>query len=220
LSDRSDRERDTTATIKGAKDVLDTSEHYLTEEEEQLLLRIARDALHAWVRQQQRLDPEAYPLTPSLREKHGAFVTLRNHGELRGCIGYTANEEPLVQSVIENVINASSKDFRFPPVTADEIDDITISISALTPGDAPKTPFRRVNDIDEIVIGRDGLYIERPPSRGGLLLPQVAVDQGWDVRRFLAGVCLKASYPDGAWEQPGTDLYRFSAQVFSEGGNS
>ena len=92
----------------------------------------------------------------------------------------------------------------------------TISISALTPGDTPETPFRRVNDLDEIVIGRDGLFIERPPSRGGLLLPQVAEEQHWDVRQFLAGVCLKAGYPDRAWEQPGTNLYRFSAQVFSD----
>lgn len=196
--------------------MLDRSEHYLVPEEEHLLLRIARDALEAWVRERRRVDVNHYPLTDRLREKHGAFVTLRKGHELRGCIGYTANRESLAETVRDNAINAASNDFRFPPVTADELEDITIEVSALTPGDTPDTPFKRVDDVGEIVIGRDGLYLEVPPSRGGLLLPQVAVEQGWDVPHFLSGVCRKAGYPDRAWEHPDARLYRFSAQVFSE----
>ncbi len=195
---------------------MDNSEHYLSREEEAILLQIARDTLEAWVRSGKRLSLESYPLTPTLQEKHGAFVTLRNRGELRGCIGYTANREPLADTVRDNTINAASNDFRFPPVRPGELDDITIEISALTPGDTPDSPFKRVHSIDEIVIGRDGLYIEKPPSRGGLLLPQVAVEQGWDVPQFLSAVCRKAGYPDKAWEHENARLYRFSAQVFSE----
>ena len=196
--------------------MLDRSEHYLTLEEEQTLLRIARDALEAWVRDRRRIEVTQYPLTERLQEKHGAFVTLRKGRDLRGCIGYTANRESLAETVRDNAINAASNDFRFPPVTEDELPYLIVEVSALTPGDAPDTPFKRVRDISEIVIGRDGLYIEMPPSRGGLLLPQVAVEQGWDVNQFLSAVCRKAGYPDRTWENPSARLYRFSAQVFSE----
>lgn len=196
--------------------MMDTSEHYLTPEEERVLLQIARAALEAHVKEQRRIDISAFALTPSLRENHGAFVTLRLRGELRGCIGYTASEMPLAQTVEENAVNAASRDSRFASVSPEEVAEITIEVSALTPGDDPGTPFKRVTDISGIVIGRDGLYIERPPMRGGILLPQVAVEQGWDVPQFLSGVCRKAGYPDGAWNDPNYRLYRFSAQVFSE----
>ena len=194
----------------------ESSEKYLIPEEERLLLRIARDTLEACVCRDESTDLNDYPLTETLKEKHGVFVTLRNKGELRGCIGYIGNHEPLAQAVRDNTINAAQRDNRFPPVTLDEVDEIAIEISALTPGESPETPFKKVTDIREITIGRDGLYIEQPPCRGGVLLPQVATEQGWDVPQFLSAVCLKAGYPDGAWKEPGTLLYRFSAQVFSE----
>lgn len=195
---------------------LDRSEHYLTRGEEVTLLRIARDTLDSWVKNRQRIDLERYKLTPALRERHGAFVTLREFGALRGCIGYTQNKEPLARAVSENAINASSNDPRFEPVRPDELDAISVEVSALTPGDAPETPFKRVRSLEDIVIGRDGLYIEVPPYRGGLLLPQVATERGWDVEQFLHAVCLKAGFPDRSWENPDAILYRFSAQVFSE----
>ncbi|MBI4559721.1 MAG: AmmeMemoRadiSam system protein A [Candidatus Hydrogenedentes bacterium] len=196
---------------------LDTKENYLTDEEEVSLLLVARDTLEYWVRRGQRVGVERYALTPKLWEKHGAFVTLKKAGELRGCIGYTANREPLVIAVQDNAINAASRDPRFSSVTPDELDDITIEISAMTSGDDPDTPFRQVHDIQEIIIGRDGLFIETPPLRGGLLLPQVAVEEDWNVQQFLSALCRKAGYPDGAWrDTERTRLYRFSAQVFRE----
>jgi AmmeMemoRadiSam system protein A len=196
--------------------MMDTGENYLTPDEERSLLAAARAALEAHLNDRPAPDTAPFRSSPTLLERHGAFVTLRRGGELRGCIGYTANEMPLLKTVEENAINAATRDYRFPSVTAAELGDITIEISALTPGDSPDTPFKIVNDLREIVIGRDGLYIERPPMRGGILLPQVAVEQGWDVPTFLSAVCRKAGYPDRAWEQPGYNLYRFSAQVFSE----
>ncbi len=198
--------------------MLDPSEHFLTWEEERLLLQIARDTLEAWVRRGERLDPESYPLTDTLRERHGAFVTLRKRGQLRGCIGHTVNREPLANSVRDNAINAASRDPRFEPVAPEELRQITVEVSALTPGDTADTPFKRVHDMSEICIGRDGLFIERPPERGGLLLPQVATDQHWNVEQFLRAVCMKAGYPEGSWREPDVRLYRFSAQVFSEPG--
>ena len=192
------------------------NEHFLSRDEERELLRIARDALTSWVSDRNRIDLSAYNLSPALLERHGAFVTLRKGRELRGCIGYTQNKETLARAVMENAINASSNDPRFDPIQPGELPGITIEISALTPGEAPETPFKLVRGLDEIVVGRDGLYIEMPPYRGGLLLPQVASERGWSVDQFLRAVCQKAGYPERAWELPEARLYRFSAQVFGE----
>jgi len=189
---------------------------YLSKEEERLLLRIARDSLERYVREGERVDTEAYPLTPTLREPHGAFVTLRSAGELRGCIGYTKSLEPLAATVRDNAINAATRDPRFSPVKPEELDGVHIEVSALCPGDEVGSPFIRVGDTSEIVIGRDGIFLECGAARGGLLLPQVPVEQGWDLAQFLQGICRKAGVPDGAWRDPDNNLYRFSAQVFAE----
>ncbi|MFP4501623.1 MAG: AmmeMemoRadiSam system protein A [Candidatus Hydrogenedentota bacterium] len=192
-------------------------EPFLSVDEEQLLLRIARESLCRYVLAQERISVDTYPLTPALQERHGAFVTLRRGASLRGCIGYTRAHAPLAETVRDNAINAGARDPRFPPVTAEELDAIRIEVSALCPGEKPDSPFIEVNDVNEIVIGRDGLYIENAgPRGGGLLLPQVPVEQGWNLNQYLEGLCRKAGAPNGAWEQPGVILYRFAAQVFSE----
>ncbi len=188
----------------------------LTEEEGRTLLRIARDALTAWLEREALADPEQYPLTALLREPRGAFVTLRCGGELRGCIGHIMHQHPLAQSVRDNAIAAGTRDYRFMPVRLDEAPRLSFEVTVLGRGDRPDTPFIRVQDLREIVIGRDGLYLEREGTRGGLLLPQVAVEQGWDARTFLSAVCRKAGYPDRAWEDPDVRLYRFTAQAASE----
>ncbi len=192
------------------------TEKFLSEEEGRILLRIARDSLNEWVRNHRRVNVAEYPLTGALQEKHGAFVTLRRLGSLRGCIGYTANIEPLAETVRDNAINAATNDPRFSPVNPDELAEMEIEVSALTPGDTPESPFKRVVDLNEIEIGRDGLYLERPPFRGGILLPQVATEHHLTRDEFLTAVCRKAGYEDHAWEDPQTMLYRFSAQVFAE----
>ena len=192
-------------------------EAFLNSEEESLLLRIARDSLNAYLRDEVRIDLSAYSLTPPLLERHGAFVTLRLGGELRGCIGHTRSIESLAEAVRDNAINAAVRDPRFPPLTLEELARTHIEISALRPGAAPDTPFIPVGDISEIVIGRDGLYLDHAGSRGGgLLLPQVATERGWDVRQFLEALCTKAGAESGAWKDPGCELFRFSAQVFGE----
>lgn len=187
----------------------------ISADESRVLFSIARDALWAWLERQQTLDVEAYPLTDALREPRGAFVTLHNGEELRGCIGHILNREPLALSVRDNAINAATRDHRFPPVCLEELPEISIEISVLGRGDDPASPFRLVHGLDEIEIGRDGLYIERAGMRGGLLLPQVAVEQRWNLAMFLSAVCRKAGYCDRAWEQPDVRLYRFTAQVLS-----
>ena len=193
------------------------TDRYLSQQEEQLLLRIARDSLELQVSSGLQLQLDDYPLSDTLKEKHGAFVTLRHGGELRGCIGYTKSIEALSEAVRDNAVNAGTRDPRFPPITRDELGELDIEVSALCPGESPESPFIEVNDLSEIVIGRDGLYLEHVGTRGGgLLLPQVALEQGWDLEAFLMGLCRKAGAPDRAWERPGAKLFRFSAQVFSE----
>lgn len=193
------------------------SRHFLTPEEERLLLQIARDALTKFVLEQERLPLDSYPLTGELRARHGAFVTLRADRELRGCIGHTRDIESLAEAVRDNTINAAARDPRFPPVSAEELPSIRIEISALCPGSRPDLPFIPVEDINEIVLGRDGLYLDHAGSKGGgLLLPQVPMEQGWDVQAFLRGVCRKAGADEDAWQRDDCRLYRFSAQVFGE----
>ena len=194
-----------------------STEKFLTDQEERLLLRIARDALSAFVKEKRRIDLDAYPLTDELRARHGAFVTLRARGVLRGCIGHTRNIESLAEAVRDNAINAAARDPRFHPVGNDELGDIRIEVSALCPGAGPDLPFIPVNDIEDIVVGRDGLYLDNAGAKGGgLLLPQVPLEQGWDRKAFLEGVCRKAGADPDAWQRDDCQLFRFSAQVFHE----
>lgn len=198
-----------------------STEPFLGRDEEALLLRIARDSLRTYLQDEVRIDLTAYPLTPALRERHGAFVTLRLDGALRGCIGHTRSIESLAEAVRDNAINAAVRDPRFPPLTGEELARTDIEISALCPGATPDSPFVPVGDIREIVIGRDGLYLENAGARGGgLLLPQVATERDWDVHQFLEALCTKAGADPGAWKMPGCELFRFSAQVFGEVGDS
>lgn len=194
-----------------------TVEPFLSREEEQLLLRIARESLLVYLSEERRIDLSAYPLTPETRERHGAFVTLRLSGELRGCIGHTRSIESLAEAVRDNAINAAVRDPRFMPLTLEELPQVHIEISALCPGAAPDTPFIPVKSLSEIVIGRDGLYLDHAGSRGGgLLLPQVAAERNWNVEQFLEALCAKAGAGPEAWKSPGCELFRFSAQVFEE----
>ncbi len=169
------------------------------------LLKIARLSIEAKVKG--KPIPEFHTDLPLLKAKMGAFVTLTKNGQLRGCIGNIRGTMPLYQTVSQMAIAAATEDPRFPPVRADELKDITIEISVLT-------PFKRLTDPEEIQIGRDGLYIEKGHHHG-LLLPQVATEYGWDREEFLKHTCLKAGLPPDAWKE-GSTLYSFSAQVFNE----
>ena len=183
----------------------------LAPDEKNTLISIARTSLERWVRQQKKTDPlkEDFDVTDALREKRGAFVTLRKGGRLRGCIGYIEGRRPLAVAVAENAVNAGSRDFRFPqPVQPDELSDITIEVSALT-------PLREIDDPENVEVGRHGVYIVKG-GYSGLLLPQVAPEQGWDRNQLLVGVCRKAGLPPTAYKDPDSVLYVFEAEVFGE----
>jgi AmmeMemoRadiSam system protein A len=137
----------------------------------------------------------------------GAFVTLHIKGKLRGCIGYPEPELPLVEVVERCAVSAALSDPRFPPLTVAEWSDVDLELSVLG-------PIERVDDIREVVVGRDGLIAEFGRRRG-LLLPQVAIEWNWDANEFAAQTCIKAGLPSDAW-QKGAKLFRFEAEVFGE----
>jgi AmmeMemoRadiSam system protein A len=178
----------------------------LNEQEKIELLRMARSTLEAYLREGRF--PAAEPSQPQLREKGGAFVTLERFGELRGCIGHLAADKPLFLTVQEMAIEAATGDPRFPAVTADELPDLEIEISVLA-------DFRKIGDISEIKAGEHGLIVG-DGRRRGLLLPQVATREGWDVLTFLSATCRKAGLPMDAWRKGGLVIETFTAEVFSE----
>ncbi len=193
-------------TSRSKDEVIDTP--HLSDAEKKKLLRIARETLTEYLTAGTIPNYTAESVEePGLLQEVAAFVTLRRRdGELRGCIGRVEVSGPLYRTVQDCVISAATNDFRFPPVTASELDDILIEISVLS-------PFRPIRSPEEIQVGRHGLLI-RKGFRVGLLLPQVASDRGWSRDEFLRAICLKAGLPTDAWRD--ADLYVFSAEVFEE----
>lgn len=177
----------------------------LTEEEKQALLRIARESIETGLDGKM---PEGSVKKGVLEEKRGAFVSLKRRGKLRGCIGFIEPRKPLVKTVEEMAVAAAFQDPRFPPLRKEELQDLKVEISVLT-------PLRRVADVGEIEVGTHGLYIRRG-GRAGLLLPQVATEWRWDRDTFLKETCRKAGLAPDAWRDPETEIYLFSADVFGE----
>ena len=138
----------------------------------------------------------------ALVEPSGVFVTLKLGGGLRGCIGYTTAMKSLFDSVVECALLAAFGDPRFGPLSKNELKGLELEVSVLT-------PFTPVENIGAIVVGKHGLYVEAD-GKSGLLLPQVATEQRWNVRQFIDGVYRKA----GIWQGLGAKLSTFEAQIF------
>lgn len=169
------------------------------------LLKLSRDCLEELLKNGRKEIKK--PASAELQESRGVFVTLHRHGELRGCIGVPEPVSPLFQAAQECTLAAARADPRFSPMTAAELSEVHIEISVLSPLEA-------VEEIDSIVIGIHGLLLNHQ-GRRGLLLPQVAVEHGWDREQFLSQLCRKAYLPATAWRE-GAKIQRFSALVFSE----
>jgi AmmeMemoRadiSam system protein A len=180
----------------------------LTQSQRQTLLSIARRSIEA-VLDGRRPEVDRSQLDDDLKRPSGAFVTLHtNRGDLRGCIGSIQAVAPLVEAVVSNAINAAFRDPRFYPVQREELAELQVEISVMS-------PIEPVTNVEEIEVGRDGLIISRG-SRAGLLLPQVATEYAWDRETFLQQTCVKAGLPPDSWRSPDTRIERFSAEVFSE----
>jgi len=174
-----------------------------TDEEKKELLSIARNAVTEYVTGRKILEVDMK--NPKLKTDGAVFVTIKEKGSLRGCIGHVQAIMPLYQSVIKNAIAASSSDPRFPPMKKDELQDIDIEIEI-----SILSPMQRLKDVKNIQVGKHGLVI-RKGSQSGLLLPQVPTEQGWDRQTVLRQICAKAGLPEYAWKD--AELYTFTAEI-------
>ncbi|MBN1958275.1 MAG: AmmeMemoRadiSam system protein A [Desulfuromonadales bacterium] len=178
----------------------------LSSSDASILLEIARDAIVHGV------NNGDYAPAPreekALNERSGCFVTIKQHGRLRGCIGNFQSQQPLYREVAQIAVASATQDPRFAPMTAEDLKDFSLEITVLS-------PLEKILDTDQIEIGRHGIYIEKG-FRRGVLLPQVATEQGWDKLTFLQQTCLKAGLPTDAWQAPDAEIYIFSGQIISE----
>lgn len=179
----------------------------LTSTEKKRLLTLARATLEACVSGKKLKAPEIDEAS-GLAKSGGAFVTLHSGTELRGCIGMIMSDDPVYETVIEMTKAAALQDTRFEPVEPSELNSIHIEISLLT-------PLKEVASVDEIETGRHGLYI-RKGRRSGLLLPQVASENGFGRDEFLDHTCMKAGLSPGCWRDGSATIYSFEAEIFRE----
>lgn len=176
----------------------------LTVNEKRYLLELVQAVIKA--RLEGRKMPDDVPESQVLKEKRGAFVTLKKNGLLRGCIGYIEAFKPLYLTIREMALAAAFNDPRFPELQLEEWSAIEFEISVLT-------PLREIDDPDIIEVGKHGLLL-RNGAASGLLLPQVPVEYGWNREEFLAHTCNKAGLAADCWRRSGTRLYIFSAEIF------
>ena len=180
---------------------------FLSEADRRSLLDLARRAIVEAV--SLRKPVESIPRNEVFAEKRGVFVTLTLRGRLRGCIGIVEAFEPLGESIARCAASAALHDPRFSPVRADELQEIEIELSLLSPPE-PILP-------EGIEIGKHGLLISQG-SRRGLLLPQVAAEHKFSREQFLDETCRKAGLDAQAWQEPETQISGFFCEVFSEAG--
>ena len=168
------------------------------------IIDLARKAIFAAASGQ---DLPAVPDGEVFRRDGGAFVTIKKNGALRGCIGHFIGTGSLGKTIIEMAASAAIRDPRFSPVEPDEVDDLEIDISLLS-------PMISAHPAD-VVPGEHGVYIKFG-FRSGTLLPQVATEEGWDRETFLSHTCLKAGLPPDCWKRDGVQIFTYTAEVFCE----
>lgn len=181
------------------------------------LVRVAKRAIENYVNLG-KIDKLPENIPPHLMLERGVFVTINMKSDggkvLRGCIGYPRPILPLVEAIRDVAIKAASEDPRFPPVAPEDLGHIQIEVSILS---VPKIiqvkePIEYANNVQ---VGKDGLILEWSGG-SGLLLPQVAEEQGWNSEDFLCNLCMKAGAPPDNWLSPEVRLFKFSSQIYSE----
>jgi AmmeMemoRadiSam system protein A len=179
----------------------------MNDAQKQTLLKAARDTVEAVINRRPAQKPASDD--PQLNAPCGCFVTLKNQGQLRGCIGQFTSEMPLIELVVDMAKASATSDPRFfaDRITAGELDQLDIEISVLSPLKLTREPL-------SLRLGIDGIYIKRGWV-SGCFLPQVATETGWSKEEFLSYCCAhKAGLPSDAWKDPKTEVYLFTAEVF------
>ena len=179
----------------------------LNKEQRKRLLEIARKSIETFLLTGKKL--EVTESDPLLNKEMGAFVTLHEHGELRGCIGNIVGRGPLYLTVRDMAVEAATGDPRFSSVKADELKNIEIEISVLS-------PLEKIDNADKIKMGIHGVLV-RKGFYSGVFLPQVATETGWNKEEFMSNLCShKAGLAPDAWKDKSTEIFIFTAQVISE----
>jgi len=182
----------------------------LTPREGERAVKLARKAIEIYLSEKRVIEDRFEGI---FSEKRGVFTTLTKHGQLRGCIGFPYPIKRLDESIIDSAISAATQDPRFPPVKIEEMNEIEVEVTVLTPPeklDVP--PEERAKAIE---IGKHGLIVVCG-SYSGLLLPQVPVEHGMDEEEFLTHTCLKAGLPPDYWLLDEVEVYTFEGQIFKE----
>lgn len=184
-------------------------EFSLSKDEKKKLLNIARTTLESYLRNKKIPEIVVDEKEKNLQVKTGAFVTLKKHGSLRGCIGNMTSNIPLYKLVSDMAIASATQDSRFPPVTYSELKNIEIEISVLS-------PLQKIQDINKIEVGKHGILIKKG-YRSGVFLPQVATEHGWSRDEFLRNLCShKMGLPEDCYKDKDAEIYIYTALVFSE----
>lgn len=189
--------------------------HVYTLDEGERLVKAARNTIDLSLRSPQFKRELVSKITEGMKEPDGIFVTLEHYPTraLRGCIGFPRAVAPAGEAVIDAATAAAFEDPRFVPVSHKELDRLLIEVSVLTsPNEIPGPAYDRYKMIK---VGRDGL-IAKYGMYEGLLLPIVAVEQGWNARQFLDETCIKAGIPPSSWLQQNVKMFSFRTQVFRE----
>lgn len=181
--------------------------------EGKIAVEIARSTIESHLGANKEPSPQA---PERFNKKSGVFVTLKTNPDhdLRGCIGFPEPTVALIDALRDSAISAATRDPRFPPVRLPEMDNLLVEVSLLTSPE-PVIVKNHKEYLKRIQVGRDGLIIQRGP-RKGLLLPQVPVEQGWDIKTYLENLCWKAGIASDGWMDRLTTIWRFEGQVFSE----
>ena len=178
-----------------------------TKEQKDIMLSAAREVVSSCAKKEKiKVNENLLELND---EPMGVFITLRKNEELRGCIGYVEGYKPLYESIPEMSEAAATKDPRFDPIKEDEIEEINLEISLLS-------PLEKIDSPEQIKVGIHGIVIKKGFNKG-LLLPQVAEENNWDRQTFLEHTCLKANLHPDSWKDDEIEIFVFSAEVFSEG---
>lgn len=183
----------------------------MDEREKKLLLQIARNSIKSAIKGTKADKIQAELKNTGLVKKQGAFVTIKTHGKLRGCIGRLSSDTPLHKVVSEMAVSAATEDTRFQSkrIKPSELNDLEIEISVLSPLQKIKNPL-------DLELGKHGIYIKKG-FRNGCFLPQVATETGWTKEEFLLECCRsKAGISPNAWKEKDTEVYVFTAEVISE----
>lgn len=184
-----------------------TENYYFDNQTKAEVLTIARKTLSEFLSTKKIL--VITPKNKILQQPMGAFVTLKNNDRLRGCIGLIETDQPLYKIIQEVTIASATKDPRFNPVTLQELKDIIIEVSILT-------PKNKIKNWKDIKLGTDGVMIEQGWHKA-VFLPQVAQETGWDLERFLSTLCTeKAGLPADCYKNSQTIIYVFQTQIFTE----